>query len=788
MKVAQASCPPLVRLRLVIHGAVQGVGFRPFVFRLAGQLGLAGWVNNSPQGVQVEVEGPPGPVQQLLLRIGREGPPLAAIHSLEPTYLEPAGYTGFEIRPSLGQGAPTALVLPDIATCPDCLRELHHPADRRFCYPFTNCTNCGPRYTIIEALPYDRPQTTMKRFALCPRCLAEYEDPRDRRFHAQPIACPDCGPHLELWDRQGGVLATHHQALLETARALRQGALVALKGLGGFQLLADARNDGALEGLRLGKKREQKPFALMYPSLEAVAAHCQVGALEARLLQAPEAPIVLLRRRGDDLSPLVAPGHPCLGIMLPYTPLHHLLLEAVAFPLVATSGNLADEPICTDETEALARLGGIAEVFLVHNRPIRRHADDSIVRLVAGRELVLRRARGYAPLPVLLASPLSTAVAVGAQLKNTVALSQGNQAFVSQHLGDLETAPALAAFDQALGDLQALYSAAPAVVACDQHPDYPSTRRARQLGLPVVEVQHHYAHILSCMAENHLAPPVLGVCWDGTGYGPDGTVWGGEFLRVDDQGYRRLARLRPFPLPGGDQAVREPRRAALGLLWALRGEEGLGLDLPALAAFSPAELRVLAQMLRAGLNSPLSSSAGRLFDAVAALLGLCQRNHFEGQAAMQLEFGLEPAAGDAYPMPLVPGEPAALDWGPMIEALLADRAAGLSPGQLSARFHHGLVEGILSVARLAGLPQVALSGGCFQNQYLSERTIDRLRQEGFRPHWHQRIPPNDGGIALGQLVAAGRALGDAERAPPERHTTEVLHVPGCARQVARNHR
>ncbi|MCC7263262.1 MAG: carbamoyltransferase HypF, partial [Candidatus Latescibacteria bacterium] len=723
-----------------------------------GQLGLAGWVNNSPQGVQVEVEGPPGPVQQLLLRIGREGPPLAAIHSLEPTFLEPVGYQGFEIRPSLEGGTPTALVLPDIATCPECLRELHLPADRRFCYPFANCTNCGPRYTIIEALPYDRPHTTMKGFPLCPRCQAEYENPRDRRFHAQPIACPDCGPHLELWDHQGSVLATHHRALLETARALRHGALVALKGLGGFQFLADARHTGALERLRQGKQREQKPFALMYPSLEEVAAHCQVSPLEARLLQAPEAPIVLLRRQGDDLSPLVAPDHACLGVMLPYTPLHHLLLEAVGFPLVATSGNLADEPICIDEREALARLGGIAEVFLVHNRPIRRHADDSIVRLVAGRELVLRRARGYAPLPVLLSAPMPAALAVGAHLKNTVALSQGNQAFVSQHLGDLETAPALAAFDQALGDLQALYAAHPVAVACDQHPDYLSTRRAHQLGLPVVEVQHHYAHILSCMAENHLAPPVLGVCWDGTGYGPDGTVWGGEFLQVEDQGYRRLARLRPFPLPGGDQAVREPRRAALGLLWALRGEEGLTLDLPAIEAFSPAELRVLGQMLRAGLNSPLSSSAGRLFDAVAALLGLCQRNHFEGQAAMQLEFCLEPGAGDAYPMELIPGEPATLDWGPMIDALLADRAAGLPPDRISARFHHGLVEGILSVARLAGLPQVALSGGCFQNQFLSEHTIDRLRQEGFRPHWHQRIPPNDGGIALGQLVAAGRAL------------------------------
>jgi len=744
------------RLRLVVHGAVQGVGFRPYVFRLAGGLGLAGWVCNTAQGVSIEVEGPPAQVEAFLLRLEPEKPPLAAIHSLEPAFLEPAGYRGFEIRHSQGQGAPTALILPDIATCAECLREVRDPADRRFRYPFANCTHCGPRFTIIEALPYDRPHTTMKGFPLCPRCLAEYENPADRRFHAQPIACPDCGPHLELWDRQGAVRSSHHEALLESAAALRQGAVVALKGLGGFQLLADARNPEALARLREGKQREEKPFALMYPSLGQVEAHCQVLPLESRLLTAPEAPIVLLRRKGDDLSPLVAPGHPCLGIMLPCTPLHHLLLDELGFPLVATSGNLADEPICTDERQALERLGGIADLLLVHNRPIRRHADDSIVRLVASRELVLRRARGYAPLPVLLASPLPTALAVGAHLKSTVALAVGDRAFLSQHLGDLETAPALAAFDQALGDLPSLYAAHPEATACDLHPDYLSTHRALGLGLSVVAVQHHYAHVLACMAENHLSPPVLGVCWDGTGYGPDGTVWGGEFLLVEEKGYHRLARLRPFPLPGGDQAAREPRRAALGLLWALCGEGALDLDL---CPFTPAELRVLAQMLRQGLNAPLTSSAGRLFDAVSSLLDLRQHNHYEGQAAMQLEFALEEGDGDAYPMELIPGEPATLDWEPLITALLADLAAGVSPGRISARFHKGLVEGILAVARLAELPQVALSGGCFQNQYLCERTIARLKAEGFNPHWHQRIPPNDGGIALGQLVAVGRERG-----------------------------
>jgi hydrogenase maturation protein HypF len=692
------------------------------------------------------------------LRVDREKPPLAAIHSLEPTFLDAAGYQGFEIHPSLEGGAPTALVLPDIATCPDCLREIRSPADRRYRYPFANCTNCGPRFTIIEALPYDRSNTTMKGFPLCPRCLAEYENPADRRFHAQPIACPDCGPQLALWDRGGAVLAAGDEALLAAARALRQGALLALKGLGGFHLLAEARNGEALARLREGKQREEKPFALMYPSLAQVEAHCQVSPLEARLLLAPEAPIVLLRRKGDDLSPLVAPGHPCLGVMLPYTPLHHLLCGELGFPLVATSGNLADEPICIEEGQALERLGGIADLFLVHNRPIRRHADDSIARLVAGRELVLRRARGYAPLPVRCSSPLPPALALGAHLKNTVALALGHRAFLSQHLGDLETAPALEAFDQALGDLQQLYAAHPTAVACDLHPDYLSTRRAQELGLRVVEVQHHYAHVLACMAENHLDPPALGVCWDGAGYGPDGTVWGGEFLLVDERGYRRLARLRPFPLPGGDQAAREPRRAALGLLWSLYGEETLALDLPTLHAFTATELRVLAQMLRRGFNAPLSSSAGRLFDAAASLLGLRQHNRFEGQAAMQLEFALEEGNGDAYPMNLLSGEPATLDWGPMIEALLTDQRSGVGLGRISARFHKGLVEGILAVARVAGQEQVALSGGCFQNQYLCERAIARLRQEGFRPHWHQRIPPNDGGIALGQLVAAGRTL------------------------------
>ena len=759
---------------MTIRGAVQGVGFRPFVYRLATELGLEGWVRNSAAGVLIEVEGGSASLEQFLLRIERERPPRAFIQSLESSFLDPVGFDRFEIRASLA-GAKTALVLPDIATCPDCLREVLDPSDRRYRYPFTNCTNCGPRFSIILALPYDRPNTTMRAFEMCQACRAEYENPLDRRFHAQPTACSACGPHLELWARDGAVVATRHDGLVRAAEALRAGAVVAIKGLGGFQLVVDARNDAAVRELRRRKAREEKPFALMYPSLEVVKADCEASELEERLLRSAESPIVLLSRKrreqergaGGAACPVasIAPGNPYLGVMLPYTPLHHLLMRELGFPVVATSGNVSDEPICTDEHEVLDRLGHLADLFLVHDRPIARHVDDSVVRVIMGRELVMRRARGYAPLPVRIRGAGAAALAVGAHLKNTIAASVGPDVFISQHIGDLETPRAFDAFRRVIGSFEALYELEPSVVACDLHPGYLSTQFARSSGREVVAVQHHFAHALACMAENEIDGPVLGVSWDGTGYGVDGTVWGGEFLRVTGEGFVREACLRPFGLPGGEAAIKEPRRAALGVLYELFGDRALEMaELPPVSAFSTRERAILARMLRQRINTPRTSSVGRLFDAVASLVGLRQEVRFEGQAAMELEFALQAVACDeSYPLPLGAAPSGAsdaprrlVDWAPMIEAILDDVRSGRAVATVAARFHNALAEAVVAVARDVGEAAVVLSGGCFQNRYLTERVVRRLRAEGFRPYWHQRVPPNDGGIALGQIVAAAR--------------------------------
>jgi hydrogenase maturation protein HypF len=769
------------RCRLIIRGAVQGVGFRPFIYRLATELGLTGWVNNSSQGVFIEVEGQRQQVENFLLRLEPERPPQSFIQSLETVFLDVQGFTEFAIRKSAEGGEKTAIVLPDIATCQACLSEIFDPSNRRYRYPFTNCTNCGPRFSIIEALPYDRAATTMKHFAMCERCAAEYGDPLDRRFHAQPNACAACGPQLELWDGAGKPVAAQHQALLEAADAIRRGAVVAIKGLGGFHLVVDGRSDEAVKKLRKRKRREEKPFALMFPSLESVKAHCEVSGLEERLLLSSESPIVLLRRKQADmgnsagLSGLLAPHNPYLGVMLPYTPLHHLLMNELGFAIVATSGNLSDEPICIDEREAVERLKNIADLYLVHNRPIARHVDDSIVRVMAGRELVMRRARGYAPLPVHLKEKTAPLLATGAHLKNTVALATGKEIFISQHIGDLETTQAFEAFERVIEDFQTLYESRPQVVACDAHPDYLSTKFAAGSGLRVENIQHHFAHVMACIAENEIEGDVLGVAWDGTGYGLDGTIWGGEFLRVSDARFERAAHIRTFRLPGGDRAVKEPRRIAIGLLYEIFGDAVFSMtELAPVQAFSTQELSLLSQMLQKRINAPLTSSVGRLFDGVAAMINLRQRVKFEGQAAMELEFALDGVNTDrAYelriadcallnqdetPSVLSP-QPSVLifDWQPMILEVIEDVRGQVSIGEISAKFHNTLVESIVALAEKVGEARVVLTGGCFQNRYLTERAVERLRQRGFSPYWHQRIPPNDGGISLGQAFASIRA-------------------------------
>ncbi len=745
------------RLRLTIRGAVQGVGFRPFLYRLAEELCLDGWVANTASGVIVEAEGPSAVLQEFLLRAGRDHPERARMHSLEPSFLDPAGYSGFEIRESQG-GETGAWISPDIATCADCRCDLFDPADRRYRYPFINCTNCGPRYSIIERLPYDRAHTSMRKFTMCPACQAEYDEPRDRRFHAQPNACPVCGPQLQLWDRGGKALAGRDEALRQAAESVRAGQVLALKGLGGFHLIADATNAGAVRTLRERKQRQGKPLALMFPDLASVKAACGVSPLEERLLASPESPIVLLRRAAPaGIAEDVAPGNPYLGAMLPYSPLHILLLQELGRPVVATSGNLSEETICYDEHEALRRLGGLADLFLVHDRPIVRAVDDTVARVILGTEQLIRRARGYAPLPLLAPRDLPPALAVGGHLKNCVAVSKGRGVFLSQHIGDIETAQSCNAFHKVVADLRALYQVDPKIVVCDRHPGYYSTQAARSLGLPVREVQHHEAHVLACLAENEVTLPALGVSWDGSGYGTDGTVWGGEFILATEEGCRRFAHFENFPLPGGEAAVREPRRSLLGALYAAFGEEafapGLSRYLP---PFTPAELEALRQMLVKRINSPLTSSVGRRFDAVSALSGLCGVSSFEGQAAMALEFALPADTSDkAYTFQIngQGDDRPLIIRAPLWDEVLADVKAEAGPAVISAKFHNMLIDIIVSCAKLSGSSRAALTGGCFQNRCLTERAAVRLREAGVQPYWHQRVPANDGGLALGQIMA-----------------------------------
>jgi hydrogenase maturation protein HypF len=723
-----------------LSGAVQGVGFRPFVYRLAVELGLAGWVLNSSAGLVIEVEGQSGRLSLFQERLDKEKPSAAVVLAREVSMLEPAGFQGFEIRSSDADDEKTVSLLPDLATCRQCLAEVHDPANRRHGYAFTNCTNCGPRYSIILDIPYDRPRTTMRGFEFCPDCRREYTDPGNRRFHAQPNACPVCGPSLIAEPRA----SASGNPLLDAASALRSGLTVALKGIGGYQLLVDARNEEAVVRMRRLKRREEKPFALLMASVEMARRHCEVSASEEALLSSPAAPIVLLRPNAESgIAPSVAKSSPYLGVMLPCSPLHHLLMAECGFPAVATSGNISDEPIAIDNDEARRRLGGLADLFVMHNRPIARPCDDSVVRLARGRESVLRRARGYAPLPVRVPEDLPPILAVGGHLKNTVAIAVGRQVFVSQHVGDLDTAEARGAFERAIEDLCRLYRFEPRLVACDLHPDYASTRWARASGLPVVAVQHHQAHVAACAAENDVRGEYLGVAWDGTGYGLDSMVWGGEFFLVRGRTFERVAHLRPFRLPGGEAAIREGWRSAASLLYETSGPEAV-------------EHPVIRRMLESGLNSPMTTSIGRLFDAVASMAGIAHENRFEGQAAMLLERTIGSlVTGDCYPL----GErEAAADWGPLIEAVRTDVAGGKPRELIAARFHNSLVRWILAVAKRTGVGQVVLSGGVFQNSYLVERGAELLESQGFRVATHQRVPANDGGIALGQAVLAGRPV------------------------------
>lgn len=739
-------------LSITIQGLVQGVGFRPFVVRLAKRHRQNGWIANTREGVALAIEGCAECQQQFLDDLKNQLPPFAEIKSLTITRQALEGFHDFQIKASRAEGGPSVFVLPDSATCPDCVRDIFNPASRYYHYPFTSCCHCGPRYSIMTGQPYDRAQTGMAAFTVCPECAQEYHSMDKRRFHAQTIACPNCGPQLKLLDDSGNPVAEKHNALTIASLNLLAGKIVAIKGIGGYQLLVDATNQQALERLRQRKHRPQKPFALMLPDLAIAQQLCFISALEQAALTSPAAPIVLLKRRDSGkLADAVAPDSKLLGVMLPYSPLHHLLLDDFGLPIVATSGNRQNEPICINDRQALTRLAGIADYFLTHDRPVVRPLDDSIVRLINGNITVLRRARGYTPLPITLKTAMPDTLAVGGQLKSTIAVSHDRQVILSQHLGDLDSEASQQQFQATLADLQQFYQIRPTTILHDLHKGYTSSQFAGQPGVKTQAVQHHYAHALACMAEHGLEPPALGIAWDGSGLGTDNTLWGGEFLLINNQGFQRYAHFRPFSLPGGVKAIQEPRRAALGLLYEIFSDGVFErLDLP----FSAQELNLLQSALAKQLNCPRTTSAGRLFDAVASLLGLCRINQYEGQAAMILETSAASEIFDNhYQFRLNPGDPIVIDWQPAIEQLLKD-IPHCTHEHIAAKFHNTLAEIMLAIAERAGQKTIVLSGGCFQNACLVEKAVRKLKTAGFNVYCHEKIPPNDGGLALGQLVAA----------------------------------
>ncbi len=743
---------------ITVEGIVQGVGFRPFVYQLARRHGLAGWVLNDARGVQIEIEGEEGAVAAFVQALRTEHPPLAVITALHVSDRSPTGESGFAIRRSVRDSEARTQIAPDTHVCDDCLRELFDPADRRYRYPFINCTNCGPRYTIIEDIPYDRPKTTMADFPMCAACRAEYEDPASRRFHAQPNACPDCGPQLRLTDADGKEIPG--DPLAGTIRLLKQGAIVAVKGLGGYHLAVDATSDEAVARLRRRKARDEKPFALMAFDLERIRRFACFDTIEERLLSGPERPIVLLRQQTDHpLSPLVAPDNRYFGVMLPYTPLHHLLLEPFE-ALVMTSANFSDEPILYRDDEARQRLHGVADAWLTHNRRIQVRTDDSIARVMADKALLIRRARGFVPRGIQLPQSLPPVLAVGAELKNTLCLTRDDRAYLSQHIGDLKNALVLDSLDEIRRHLEQILEVQPSLVAHDLHPDYLSTRFAEQLAdLPKVAVQHHHAHLASCLAEHGRTGPAIGVIFDGSGLGDDGTVWGGEFLIGDLASFRRAGHLHPVPMPGGDAATREPWRMAASYLQHAYGDDWPRLPLVERRAEN--DFRLLRQMMSRGLNSPLTSSCGRLFDAVAALVGIRESVSYEGQAALGLEMAIAGRETDR----LYGGEPVdrngvlVIETAPLIRDLVDDILAGIDGGRIACRFHLSLARIVVATCRelrnREGLNSVVLSGGVFQNRFLTETLCSWLEEESFEVLRHSLVPPNDGGLSLGQAVVAG---------------------------------
>jgi hydrogenase maturation protein HypF len=760
--------PKAARLAVFVKGVVQGVGFRPFVYQLAYKHDLAGWVTNTSGEVRIEVEGTPAALTAFMAELEGSAPPHSHITNVMSTKLEAAGYHGFEIRESLAEAGKYQLISPDLATCADCQREILDPADRRYRYPFTNCTNCGPRFTIIEDIPYDRALTTMKVFPMCPACRREYDNPLDRRFHAQPNACPVCGPRLTLVDAFG-IAVEAEDIITKSADLLKEGQIIAIRGLGGFLLACDATNNSTVEELRRRKRRPAKPFAVMLPNLADVEKRCLISDEEKWLMDSAAASIVLVKtKEGNYIAPTVAPGLKYLGVMLPYTPLHHLLMAEVGRPLVMTSGNMSEEPIARDNAEALARLDKIPDYFILHNREIFSRYDDSVVMHEAGAARLLRRARGYAPYPVRLKTPGQQILGVGGQEKNTFCLTRDDNAFMSQHLGDMENSETVEHFEATLELYQKMFRIEPHAIACDPHPDYFTTKWAEaeseRCGLPLIKVQHHHAHIASCLAEFGVTGKVIGVAMDGTGYGADGKIWGGEFMVADTQGFERAAHLEYLPLAGGETAVRKPYRTAVGYIYRLFGEAGLTRSRTCLRDVEGSEVELIRQQIDRSLNAPETSSAGRLFDAVSALLGVRKEIQYDAQAAIELEMAAEGIETEAsYPFDIdVEGRHRVIRLRPLFQAILDDLEGGEEAPVISARFHNTMVDIIAKMCDIirgdSGLDAVALSGGCFMNRRLLRTCIDRLTGSGFTVYAHRDVPSNDGCISLGQVAVAAAAL------------------------------
>ena len=759
-----------VRRHIDVSGIVQGVGFRPYVYRLATERNLAGTITNTPSGVTIEVQGPHESVADFVARLPQDAPPLARITGVVVVDLPCNGDRTFLIIPSRRGEAVRTLISPDVATCNDCLRELLDPRDRRYRYPFINCTNCGPRFTIVRDIPYDRPGTSMAVFPMCPACQAEYDDPLNRRFHAQPNACWDCGPRLGLWDNKGTAVPDV-DPIFASIGALRAGKVVAAKGLGGFHLAADATNRTVVALLRERKRRVEKPFAIMVPNLEAAQELCSLSEAEGRALQSIQRPIVLLRRKNQTpIAEQVAPFNRYLGVFLPYTPLHHLLLAEGGFKaLVMTSGNLSEEPIAINNDEARTRLSRLADYLLVHNRDILLRCDDSVVRVVSGKPQQLRRSRGFVPVPVFLHKEIPAILAVGGELKNTICLTKGKHAFLSQHLGDLENLESYKFFEEAIEHLQKILEIQPQMIAYDLHPGYFSSQWAlQQRGVPLIGVQHHHAHIASCMAENHLQGRVIGFALDGTGYGTDGCIWGGEVLVASYEGFERAAHFEYVPMPGGSTVIHQPWRMAVSYLAHHFGRNLLDMKLPFLRSLEPAKLDQLLRIIERHVNSPLTSSCGRLFDAVAALAGIRHTVNYEAQAAIELEMAIGNSPDEtAYSFELLlKDEGWVISTRPLFEALLRDLIGNVPVGAISARFHNGLSGTFVQVATLlrqcTALNRVCLSGGTFNNMYLVEQLCRRLQENDFEVFTQSEVPSGDGGLSLGQaMVAAHRLSRDA---------------------------